>query len=165
MEDQTDRSVAKKNVRSALQNFPDLQALIGIWAYNAPAIADVVEHGYDSRRAALTIATFDGQAGAIDQMGKGNIDVMVVQNPYDICYQSVRLLKALAQNDTATVKKMFPNQGKEGGDIYDTEIRVVVPEGKTTLNADLFSKYGPTVHFLPLSEFNDWLKQRGLTGS
>ena len=98
-------------------------------------------------------------------MGKGNIDVMVVQNPYDICYQSVRLLKALVQDDKATVSTMFPNQGKDGGDIYDTAIRVVVPSDKSPLTADLFTQYGPTVHFFTLPKFQDWLNERGLTGS
>jgi ribose transport system substrate-binding protein len=165
MEDHTDVSRAKENARTAVRNNPGLQALVGIWSYNAPAIADVMEHDYASRRDSLTIATFDGETGAINQMGNGNIDVMVVQDPYDICNQSVRLLYALVKNDTATVKKMLPNQGKDGGDIYDTAIRVVVPDGKTPLTADLFNEYGEAVKFFTLPEFNGWLKQRGLTGS
>lgn len=165
MEDHTDLSLAKENVRTALQNNPDLQALVGIWSYNAPAIADVVEHEYASRRPTLTIATFDGEAGAIDQMGKGNIDVMVVQNPYDICNQAVRLLYAMVKNDSATIDKMLPNKGKPDGDIYGTAIRVVAPEGKTPVTADLFKKYGDVVHYFTLPEFKGWLSERGLTGS
>jgi ribose transport system substrate-binding protein len=165
MEDGIDYPTAKDNVRKALQNFPDLQALLGIWSYNAPLIAAEVAEDFAKRRSQLTIATFDCEAGAIAQMGKGNIDVMVVQNPYDICYQSVRLLKALVQKDRATVTKMFPNLGKEGGDIYDTDIRVVVPSDKSPLTAELFEQYGPTVHFFTLPKFQDWLDQRGLKGS
>ncbi|HEX3998764.1 MAG TPA: substrate-binding domain-containing protein [Pirellulales bacterium] len=165
MEDGTDLSVAKGNVRKAFENHPDLQALVGIWSYNAPLIGDVVGREHADRRSSLTVATFDCEAGAIEQMGKGNIDVMVVQNPYDICYQSVRLLEALAKDDTATVKKMLPDQGKEGGDIYNTDIRVVVPNDKSPLTANLFSQYGPTVQFFTLPKFKDWLNERGLTGS
>ncbi len=149
----------RRMCRTALQQYPDLQALLGIWSYNAPAIADVVEHEYASRRASLTIATFDGETGAINQMGKGNIDVMVVQDPYDICNESVRLLYAMVKDDSATVKKMLPNQGKDGGDIYDTAIRVVVPEGKTPLTADVFKEFGDAVRFFTLPEFNGWLKE------
>ena len=29
----------------------------------------------------------------------------------------------------------------------------------------MFKKYGPIVQFFTLSEFKEWLKQRGLTGS
>lgn len=39
------------------------------------------------------------------------VDVMVVQNPYQMGYQGVRLLKALVQNDEKTIKEMLPNHG------------------------------------------------------
>jgi ribose transport system substrate-binding protein len=163
-EDATDYTKSKRNVVQAIENNPNLVALVGIWSYNAPLIADVVEHDYASRRDSLTVATFDCEAGAIAQMNKGNIDVMVVQNPFDICYEAVKLLKALVKNDEATVKKMLPNMGKDGGDIYDTDIRVVVPDG-SPLKPDLFTKYGSEVQFFTLAKFKDWLKERGLTGS
>ena len=166
MEDRTDRGIAKSNVRTALENYPDVQALFGIWSYNAPQIGDVVGREVNAeRRSKLTVATFDCEPNALVEMKKGNIDVMVVQNPFDIAYESVKLLKALATDDKATVGKMLPNLGKEGGDIYDTDIRVVVPSDKSPLKADMFKKYGPIVQFFTLPEFNDWLKQRGLTGS
>lgn len=166
MEDRTDRGIAKSNVRTALENYPDVQALFGIWSYNAPQIGDVVGREVNAeRRSKLTVATFDCEPNALVEMKKGNIDVMVVQNPFDIAYESVKLLKALATDDKATVSKMLPNLGKEGGDIYDTDIRVVVPNDKSPLKAEMFKKYGPIVQFFTLPEFNDWLKQRGLTGS
>ena len=37
-------------------------------------------------------------------------------------------MKAMVQDDEETVKEMLPNLGKEGGDIYDTGIKVVVPD-------------------------------------
>src|SRR5438132_5899180 len=43
MADLIDRTKARDNVRSAIRNHPDLKALVGIWSYNAPAIADVVK--------------------------------------------------------------------------------------------------------------------------
>ena len=42
MADSFDHSRARDNVRTALVNHPDVKALVGIWAYNAPAIAEVV---------------------------------------------------------------------------------------------------------------------------
>ena len=39
MSDEMDLSKARDNVRTALVNHPDLVSLVGIWAYNAPAIA------------------------------------------------------------------------------------------------------------------------------
>jgi ribose transport system substrate-binding protein len=65
MSDEMDLSKARDNVRTALVNHPDLVALVGIWAYNAPAIAEVAqERGVRDR---LTIITFDAQAAALNQ--------------------------------------------------------------------------------------------------
>jgi len=79
MSDGMDLSKARDNVRAALVNHPDLVALVGIWAYNAPAIAEVVEER--GARDRTTIVTFDAQAAAIERMAAGQIDAMVVQNP------------------------------------------------------------------------------------
>jgi ribose transport system substrate-binding protein len=95
-------------------------------------------------------------------MGDGQIDAMVVQNPYDMGYQSIRLLKALIEKDDATVKEMFPNQGSPDGDLYDTGLKVVVPDAKSPLKADLFNA---KTQFQTLEEFNRWLSENGLKGS
>ncbi|HZU36181.1 MAG TPA: substrate-binding domain-containing protein, partial [Gemmataceae bacterium] len=129
MEDKTDRPTAKDNVRQALAKHPDdLKVLVGIWSYNAPAIASVVGELPKAKRQALTVVTFDAEPGAIDAMQAGQIDAMVVQNPYEMGYQGVRLMKALIENDQGTVQKMLPNHGKPEGDIYDTGLKVVVPD-------------------------------------
>ena len=93
---------ARDNVRNATQNHKDLAALVGIWAYNAPAIADVVTES--GTREKYVVATFDAADLAIGHMEKGNIDCMVVQNPFEMGVQTVRLLKAMVEGDDATVK-------------------------------------------------------------
>ncbi len=79
MPDEMDRTKARDNVRNALRNFPDLKMLVGIWSYNAPAIVDVVKEA--GKRQDLKIVTFDAEKLAIEQMGDGMIDVLVVQDP------------------------------------------------------------------------------------
>ena len=86
---------------------------------------------------------------------------MVVQNPYDMGYQSVRLLKAMVEGDKGTVSEMFPGKGKDA-DVYDTGLKIVVPDGKTPLKADLFDK---KTEFLTIGEFRKWLDKYGLKGS
>jgi len=161
MPDQTDRAKARDNVRNALTNHKDLVALIGIWAYNAPAIAEVVEER--GVRDKITVATFDAQAQAIEHMQQGMIDVMVVQNPFDMGVQTVRLLKAMLQNDEAIVKEMFPSQGEPDGDIYTTGLRVVVPDSKSPVKAELFDSN--VVEHMELPAFQEWLKKYNLTDS
>src|SRR5690606_5083342 len=114
----------------------DLVALVGIWAYNAPAIADVVTER--KVRDKYTVSAFDAAQQTIAEMGKGNVDVMVVQNPFDMGYQAVRLLKAMTTDDEATLKEMFPKTEGDDADIYTTGLRVVVPDGDSAVKADMF---------------------------
>jgi ribose transport system substrate-binding protein len=161
MADDMDLQRASDNARNAITNHPDLVALIGIWAYNAPAIAGVVSE--TGTRDKIVVATFDAQALAIAEMEKGNIDVMVVQNPFDMGVQTSRLLKAMITGDEATTKEMFPKSGEPDGDIYTTGLRVVVPSADSPVKADLFDP--KVVEFMLLPEFKAWLDKYKLTDS
>ena len=160
MGDDLDKTKARDNVRNALTNHKDIVALVGIWSYNAPAIVDVVEE--NKVRDQVTIVTFDAEPVAIKQMAEGKIDAMVVQNPYDMGYQSMKLLKAMVEKDKSTISKMFPNQGKKDGDIFNTGLKVVVASDKSPLKADMFAE---GTEFMLLSKFQEWLKKYSLEGS
>jgi ribose transport system substrate-binding protein len=166
MSDEMDLSKARDNVRTALVNHPDLVALVGIWAYNAPAIAEVTqERGVRDR---LTIVTFDAQAAALNHMAEGKIDAMVVQNPFEMGIQTVRLLRAMHAGDEATVKEMFPRRGEPDGDIYTTGLRLIVPEGGSPLDANAVGEGkagGASVEVMPLPAFRAWLATYGLSSS
>jgi len=162
MGDDIDRNVARENVRNAIANHKEkLNALVGIWSYNAPAIVDVVKKDAQARKDHLVVA-FDAEPLAIAGMADGMIDAMVVQNPYEMGYQGVRLMQALVRNDQATIKEMLPNQGKLDGDVYDTGLKVVVPDGDARLKTDMFDK---KTQFLQLPKFREWLAKYKLTGS
>jgi ribose transport system substrate-binding protein len=160
MADDVDLTRARDNVRNAIRNHPELKVLVGIWSYNAPAIVDVVTEL--NRRKDFTIVVFDAEPGAITAMRKGNIDAMVVQNPYAMGYESIKLLKALAQDDQSTVKEMLPRLGEPDGDIFDTGLKVVVPSAESPLTKEMFPA---NVEFLTLDAFQQWLDKYGLTGS
>ena len=166
MSDEMDLSKARDNVRTALVNHPDLMALVGIWAYNAPAIAEVaMERGVRDR---LTIITFDAQAAALNHMAEGKIDAMVVQNPFDMGVQTVRLLRAMLAGDEATVKEMFPRRGEPDGDIYTTGLRLIVPNTESPLNSmktGAESAVSKGVEIMPLPAFREWLAKYGLSSS
>jgi ribose transport system substrate-binding protein len=158
--DQGDEAVARANVRDALDRNQDMAILVGIWSYNTPAIIDIVKQL--NAREKLKIVGFDADPPAIQGMQEGILDVMVVQNPYQMGFQGVRILQALVKNDEATVKDMFPNRASENGDLYDTGLKVVVPNEGSPLKADLF---GPKTEFLKLDAFKEWLTKYNLTGS
>ncbi len=160
MGDDIDRTRARDNVRNAISNHPDLNVLVGIWSYNAPAIVDVVTQL--NRRAHFTIVAFDAEPLAIKAMAEGYMDAMVVQNPFEMGNQGVRLLTALVRDQKDVVSEILPKHGQPEGDIYDTGLKVVVPDGDKRLTAE---KFGPTTTFLTLSAFNEWLAKYKLTGS
>lgn len=160
MGDENDRTRAKENVRNAIRNHPELNTLVGIWSYNAPAIADVVREL--DKRSTMTIVAFDAEPNAIEQMSAGFIDAMIVQNPFEMGYQAIRLMKALHTDDKGTVAEMLPKLGEPGGDVYDTGLKVVVPDEGSPLKPEQFDS---KTEFLKLSEFKAWLAKYGLTGS
>lgn len=161
MPDEMDLSKARNNVRTALVNHPDLVALVGIWAYNAPAIAEVTEER--GVRDQVTIVTFDAQAAALQHMAEGRIDAMVVQNPFEMGILTVKLLLAMHTGDEATIKELFPRIGEPDGDIHTTGLRLIAPDEGSPLKAEDFE--GAGVEFFPLSKFRAWLDTYGLSSS
>ncbi len=165
--DQGDENQAQENVKVALNNYGDIDTLVGIWAYNAHAIVQVVkERGL---RDNMTIVVFDAAQLALDDLANGEIDAMVVQNPYQMGYLGTQLMKALIEEDHAKIAEMYPNYDPEtkqfsgdDADIYTTELRVVVPDEGSPLTADMFNS---DTRFFKYSEFQDWLRERGLKGS
>ena len=160
MADDTDKALARENVRNAIRNHAGLNVLVGIWSYNAPAIVDVVREL--DRRKDFTVVVFDAEPGAITAMKDGQIDAMVVQNPFMMGYQGVKLMKAMIADDKAVIAELLPNLGQPEGDIIDTGLKVIVPGDDSALKADQFDK---SVEFLVLPAFQDWLTKYGLTGS
>ncbi len=160
MIDDIDLKKARENVRNAIGNHPKVNTLVGIWSYNAPAIVDVVKE--KNVRDKYTVVAFDAEPIAIEEMGKGMIDALVVQNPYEMGFQGIRLMKALVENDDKTIKDMLPTHGQKGGDVFDTGLKVVVPDEGSPLKADVFEK---KTQFLKLSQFRLWLKEKNLVGS
>jgi len=161
MSDRMDLAKARDNARAALVNHPDLVALVGIWAYNAPAIAEVVEER--DVRDTTTIVTFDAQAAALEHMAAGRIDAMVVQNPFEMGQKAVRLLVAMLEDDQAVIDELFPRSGEPDGDIHTTGLRVILPDGDSPLAGDDFD--ATPAERMSLGEFRSWLESRGLSSS
>jgi len=170
MADGTDLGRAQDNVTNALTNHQDLVALVGIWAYNGPAISTVAKQR--DQRKNLTLVTFDADKNSIRAMGEGDMDAMCVQNPFDMGRQAVKLLKAMHQKDEATIKDMFPQHGKDpDGDVFTTGLRLVYPDEGSPLKAiaeptktDATGQY-EGVEFMTLSEMKAWLKKYNLGSS
>lgn len=161
LEDRGDRATARKNVQDALDRHPEINMLVGIWAYNTPQQIAVVKER--KIRDKMKIMCFDAAPGSIAGMKEGNLDVMIVQNPYQMGYVGVQLLKALVEDDKEFVNRLYPTYSQDGtNDLYRTELRIVVPDANSPVKKDMFE--ADTV-FMTLEEFENWLKERGLITS
>jgi ribose transport system substrate-binding protein len=154
-DDGGDHSRARDNVQTAIGKYNDLDVLLGLWSYNAPAIAEEAAKNADFRKK-TTIVTFDLDEAAVGELERGNIDATVVQNPYEMGYQGVRLLKALIKKDDKTIKAVLPD-----GKTRDTGVRVIVPraDSPVTKNKDK----GDDV--ITIEEMKKWLASKDLKSS
>lgn len=149
-EDGTDQTVARNKVNDAIsKNKPDV--LLGLWSYNAPAIAEEALKAPADYRKATTIVTFDLDKAAIAHLERKEIDVTVCQNPWQMGYEGVQLLKAFVQNDPATIDKLLG-----GKKIRNTEIRVIVPDESSPVKGD---------NVMPVAKMKEWLKSKNTESS
>ena len=150
-EDHEDQNKARSLPEISITKYPDVGVMLGLYSYNAPLIASEVAKKPEFRKK-TTVVTFDLDEQAVKHIENGNIDVSVCQNPYDIGYQAVRVLKALDANDESTVAEMFPEKATS----LETGVRVIVP------NADSPIK-GPNV--ITIKDMKEWLVGKGLKSS
>jgi ribose transport system substrate-binding protein len=149
MEDGVDVNKARRNVAAALQNHPDLNMLVGIWSYNAPAIVDEVKAA--GKRSSLKLVTFDAEPNTLLALKEGMLDVTAVQNPYQMAYLGVKVLKATLDGDQATVNSILGETR-----IRDTGIRLVVPDQSKNLASEYLIRF---------SDFKKDLDAKGLESS
>jgi ribose transport system substrate-binding protein len=128
---------------TALQREKDI-ALIGLWAYNPPAILSAVEDKAKDRLGQIKIIAFDENPRTLEGIAKGHIVGTVVQNPYEFGFQSVKLMAALAKGD----KSKLPASG-----LMPVDFRIITKDGG--------KEYPETVHgvktSIPVEKFRDEL--------
>jgi ribose transport system substrate-binding protein len=150
-EDRTDHARAQTNVSTAISKYPDIGVFLGLWSYNAHFIAEEVAKFPELRKKA-TVLTFDMDELAVEDLAKGKIDATVCQNPYQMGYLGVRLLKALISKDQKTIDDMLPGSI----DTIDTGVRVIVPNKNSPVKGD---------NVIDIDEMKKWLAGKGLRSS
>jgi ribose transport system substrate-binding protein len=150
-EDQADMNRAQGFAEVAITKHPDVGVMLGLYSYNAPRIAAEVAKVPEFRKK-TTIVTFDLDEQAVAHLEKGDIDVSVCQNPYEIGFQAVKLLKALIDDKKTTVDEMFP----KGATTLDTGVRVIVPTADSPVKGE---------NVKTVKEMKEWLTSKGLKSS
>ena len=151
LEDGADPNKAQTHVQIAITKYPEAGVFLGLYSYNGPRIAEEVSKNPDFRKK-ISVVTFDLDEQAIAHIEKGDIDVTVCQNPYEIGFQAVRMLKAMAENDKKTLDEMLPN----GAKTLDTGVRVIVPSEASPVKGD---------NVLTIKAMKEWLAAKGLKSS
>ncbi len=107
--DDADRQKAKDNAATVLvkyQNEPNL-CLVGLWAYNPPAILNAYEEKAKDIKAKVAIVGFDEDRDTLKGISDGKIFGTVVQQPFKFGYDAVKLMASLAKGD----KSVLPANG------------------------------------------------------
>jgi ribose transport system substrate-binding protein len=108
MTDGNDHIKAKENAETAMQQYPDLAALVGLWSYNGPALVRAVENAKKTGK--VKIVCFDEEKATLDGIQNGVVFGSVAQQPYEYGYQAVQLLAKLAKGDQSVIpasKKVY----------------------------------------------------------
>jgi ribose transport system substrate-binding protein len=151
LEDGADRTRAQTNVQTAISKYPDVGVFLGLWSYNAHCIAEEVAKFPELRKKA-TVVTFDLDELAGEDLVKGSIDATVCQNPYQMGYLGVKLLRAYIDKDQKTIDEMLPG----GTDTIDTGVRVIVPTKSSPVKGE---------NVIDIDEMKKWLTSKGLKSS
>jgi ribose transport system substrate-binding protein len=130
--DDGDRARAKANAADTLVKHPDLAGMVGLWAYNAPAILHALKDA--GRLRGIKVVAFDEEDETLAGIASGAVHGSVVQQPYEFGYRSVHLMARHLAGDTAFVpsdKLMFvPTEVITAGNIAAFRSRLATMRGK-----------------------------------
>lgn len=100
--DDGDRARAKANAADTLVKHPDVAGMVGLWAYNAPAILSALKDAGQVGK--VKVVAFDEEDETLAGVKAGTVHGTVVQQPYEFGYQSVKLMARHLAGDTAFLK-------------------------------------------------------------
>lgn len=91
--DEGNMGKARSNAEDTLTKYPDIAGMVGLFAYNPPAILEAVrEKGAAGK---IKIVGFDEDPRTLKAIDAGEIHGTVVQQPYEFGYQSIKALHGL----------------------------------------------------------------------
>jgi ribose transport system substrate-binding protein len=96
-----DQTKAKANAEDTLSKYPDIDLLVGLWAYNTPQIYNAVKAA--GKEGQVKIVGFDEDQQTLKGIKEGAIVGTVVQQPYEFGYQSIIKMAKYIEGDTSVV--------------------------------------------------------------
>ncbi|WP_108662932.1 sugar-binding protein [Acuticoccus kandeliae] len=96
-----DQTKAKANAEDTLSKYPDIDLLVGLWAYNTPQIYNAVKAA--GKQGQVKIVGFDEDQQTLRGIVAGDILGTVVQQPYEFGYQSIIKMAKYIDGDKSVV--------------------------------------------------------------
>lgn len=96
--DQFDRAQGKANAEDAMSRHPDLDGMIGLFAYNPPLMLEALNQG--DKLGKIKVIAFDEADETLQGIKDGTVYGTVVQNPFEYGRQSVRILSGLSRGQS-----------------------------------------------------------------
>jgi ribose transport system substrate-binding protein len=121
-----DQAKAKANVEDTLTKYPDINLLVGLWAYNTPQIYNAVKAaGVEGK---VKIVGFDEDQQTLKGVAEGVIDGTVVQQPFEFGYQSMITLAKIIEGDTSVIpankQNIVPTQIIDKSNVADFAVKI-----------------------------------------
>ncbi len=95
--DQGATQVAKQKAEDALNTYPDVDVMVGLFAYNPPAMLQALRQANKIDK--VKVAGFDENEATLQGIKDGTVIGTVVQNPYEYGYQSVKVLSEILKGN------------------------------------------------------------------
>lgn len=95
MTDDAKRPICRQKADDTLAKYPDVKCLVGLWAYNPPAILEALKSaGKDGK---IALIGFDEDEQTLGGIKEGTVAGTIVQDPYNFGYESVKILASYAK--------------------------------------------------------------------
>ncbi|MEL6796158.1 MAG: substrate-binding domain-containing protein [Planctomycetota bacterium] len=107
--DSIDPQQAKANVAAALEKYPDLDAIAGLYAYHVPAAVAALEEA--GRMDTVRVVGFDDNEATLAAIADGRVYGTIAQDQYSYGRASVRLLADVARASKAGEYVAVPMKG------------------------------------------------------
>jgi ribose transport system substrate-binding protein len=99
--DQFDRAKGKANVEDTLSKYPDIDGMVGLFAYNPPLMLEALKQA--GKLGKVRVIAFDEADETLAGIKAGTVHGTVVQNPYMYGYKSVEVLKEIIAGNGSVI--------------------------------------------------------------
>jgi ribose transport system substrate-binding protein len=127
MTDDGKEAVCRQKVDDALIKYSDVNCLVGLWAYNPPAMLEGVRAA--NKLGKVQLVAFDENEETLQGIKDGHIIGTVVQNPYQFGYQAIEILAHLARGQPRVLSDLEKENKMDNHGRIFVPHRIVTKEG------------------------------------